>query len=383
MEARSADELVEEIDWREACRTQTNFDGGALWATFLGAHSSSDTSRLIKSGPYIFVWSRSLIYRYGPNFDRRSAESVLISEVEGILSYTVLGEGRFVYVVTALETLVFDLSFDEPREISREPSGSSICFLDRLLPDVIYEVQGLDVRRVVVPLSDWMRGVPGAVRRYTMVTLAAGSGSIVSYTQANTLFCLLENLGVAHVVQKEPASVVTVVKDLGNFYTADCTDTLLVFGSHGQKVTGIDLPGGSTRFSVSSCQFSLNSLHLSPAGFTITNSGSTGTVRSPDTGKELVTLKGHTSWVQLVRHDPRCEVVVTGSNDNSVRVWDAATGQQKHKTVLDSELKAVLIDGRRMFVLTSAALWLLEHDGSMQPADADARALSEVEHMKA
>ena len=46
------------------------------------------------------------------------------------------------------------------------------------------------------------------------------------------------------------------------------------------------------------------------------------------TGPELITLKGHTSWVGAARFSPDGTRIVTGSGDKTVKVWDAQTGAE-------------------------------------------------------
>ena len=47
-----------------------------------------------------------------------------------------------------------------------------------------------------------------------------------------------------------------------------------------------------------------------------------------DTGTPVHTLKGHTSWVLAVSWSPDDSRIATGSMDNTVRMWDSKTGKQ-------------------------------------------------------
>ena len=49
------------------------------------------------------------------------------------------------------------------------------------------------------------------------------------------------------------------------------------------------------------------------------------------TGVELQKLKGHTGWVNSVVFSSNGTRIVSGSDDNSVRVWDASTGVELQK----------------------------------------------------
>jgi hypothetical protein len=46
------------------------------------------------------------------------------------------------------------------------------------------------------------------------------------------------------------------------------------------------------------------------------------------TGQETLTLKGHTGWVYSVAFSPDGKRIVSGSWDNTLKVWDARLGQE-------------------------------------------------------
>ena len=48
-------------------------------------------------------------------------------------------------------------------------------------------------------------------------------------------------------------------------------------------------------------------------------------------GEEKQKLEGHTDWVSSVAFSPDGLHVVSGSGDNSIRIWDASNGEEKQK----------------------------------------------------
>jgi len=45
-------------------------------------------------------------------------------------------------------------------------------------------------------------------------------------------------------------------------------------------------------------------------------------------GKVLLTLKGHIDWVRSVAFSPDGRRIATGSDDRTAKVWDAASGSE-------------------------------------------------------
>ena len=72
----------------------------------------------------------------------------------------------------------------------------------------------------------------------------------------------------------------------------------------------------------------VTSVAFSPDGAQVVSGSNDKTVRLWDaaTGTALQTLEGHTDWVRSVAFSANGAQVVSGSDDNTVRLWDTATG---------------------------------------------------------
>jgi WD40 repeat protein len=75
---------------------------------------------------------------------------------------------------------------------------------------------------------------------------------------------------------------------------------------------------------------SVSSVCFSPDGRQVLTGSSDNTARLWDaaTGRQLRRFEGHTDWVRSVCFSPDGRQVLTGSVDKTARLWDAATGQE-------------------------------------------------------
>jgi len=102
-------------------------------------------------------------------------------------------------------------------------------------------------------------------------------------------------------------------------------DELLTLNRHGNEITSAvsspDAKGGSAR---------VFSAAFSPDGRRIVTGSTHGTAKVWDasSGRELLTLTGHSNWVISVAFSPDGQRIVTGSVDQTAKVWEAASGRE-------------------------------------------------------
>jgi WD40 repeat protein len=57
------------------------------------------------------------------------------------------------------------------------------------------------------------------------------------------------------------------------------------------------------------------------------------------TGAQIFSLTGHTGWVFSIAYSPDSKCLVSASGDKTVRVWDTATGKQSRQPAAGLSLR--------------------------------------------
>ena len=75
---------------------------------------------------------------------------------------------------------------------------------------------------------------------------------------------------------------------------------------------------------------SVNSLAFSPDGKILVTGSRDNTIKLWDvgTGREIYTLQGHSNWVNSVAFSPDGKILASGSDDKTIKLWDVTTARQ-------------------------------------------------------
>ncbi|MDB9314152.1 hypothetical protein PN462_13655, partial [Spirulina sp. CS-785/01] len=110
----------------------------------------------------------------------------------------------------------------------------------------------------------------------------------------------------------------------------------------------------------------VNAVAVTPEGQVISGSGdNTLKVWDMQTGKELRTLRGHSDWVYAVAVTPEGQVI-SGSVDNTLKVWDMQTGEVLTTFTTDTPILSCAVSGDGRTVVagdTSGRVYFLRLEG--------------------
>ncbi|MFM6255198.1 MAG: WD40 repeat domain-containing protein, partial [Dolichospermum sp.] len=87
---------------------------------------------------------------------------------------------------------------------------------------------------------------------------------------------------------------------------------------------------GEEKFTLKGHSNSVNAIAVTPDGKTVISGSSDNTIKIWDleTGEEKLTFKGHSSWVTAIAVTPDGKTVISGSWDNTIKIWDLANRKE-------------------------------------------------------
>jgi len=147
------------------------------------------------------------------------------------------------------------------------------------------------------------------------------------------VFSGVSYLPPAAVIRPDGTQLLTLVGERG----AVIWDT-----NSGQRICGIQSQPDESRF---------QSAEFHPLSALVITASLDRTVRIWDsgTGKEVLQLIGHTSFVHRASFSSNGEQAISASADGSIRTWDAKTGKELHRFANPGPVNEVILsaDGRR------------------------------------
>ncbi|MFM5946390.1 MAG: WD40 repeat domain-containing protein, partial [Dolichospermum sp.] len=89
-------------------------------------------------------------------------------------------------------------------------------------------------------------------------------------------------------------------------------------------------PGSHLIRTLTGHSYLVRAIALTPDGKTVISGSNDETIKIWDleTGEEKLTFKGHSSWVTAIAVTPDGKTVISGSWDNTIKIWDLANRKE-------------------------------------------------------
>ena len=206
-------------------------------------------------------------------------------------------------------------------------------------------------------------GVEALIRDYlliedTQILEILEEGEKLNPEEINTLKLIQQTLELSsHVLNQDPNQLVGQLWGrLQSFEKSDIQKILTDAAKSKSEIprfrpltATLTTAGGNLLRTLTGHNDWVNAVAITPDGKKAVSGSGDDTLKvwDLDTGKEISTLTGHNSWVNAVAITPDGKKAVSGSHDSTLKVWDLDTGKEISTFIGDSPISccAVSPDG--------------------------------------
>ena len=181
-----------------------------------------------------------------------------------------------------------------------------------------------DSRRFILEYFDAIHDSPSQIYHYALPFSPSNSWLRRCYSSE-----LLQEVRVVKGLQAEWGTCSRTVTFDCTPQALTCWKDLVAVASDSNDIIILDLVTGTTTSVLSGHTACVRSLSFSSDGTLLVSGSHDQTAKLWDiqTGGVVKTFYGHSSWVHSVSISPDCTTIASGSNDETIRLWNTQTGE--------------------------------------------------------
>jgi WD40 repeat protein len=305
-----------------------------------------DTARIwdVKTGKLMQKFSAKLDYNINLDFRLAGNKFVTVGKDNNALIWDV-STGKLLHTLTGHSESVFVASFS--------PDGRNVVTASRDMTARVWDAStGECLRQLSLSgNTKWINGEALSADGKTIVTLTWDTAKVwdltsgqllhnlegptgdvwkVKFSSEGNSIIMLNTDGTALIWDASTGKSILKLNYIENLVLS--ADRKMIFNHHGSNTANIyDASNGKyiKRFEIIGHTQRVNNFGFSPNGSKIVTASNDSTVRIWDavSGELMQILKEHTDYIRDAQFSPDGKKIVTASGDNTARVWDASTGE--------------------------------------------------------